>query len=196
MQNCFVVSANALERIGMERIVTDMGWNLHNLEDEPMPEDSIGIVGVDFQNIVANRLSDHLKEYSDYRIALFCTGDFPDTGLEIPEFVSAVLGLNFDVPEICAALKLVEAGHCLLPREVSELTRANQTNKCEAWNLTKREVQVSEVLAKGFTNKEIGLALGITTNTVDVHVSSIRRKLGVQNRTQIATTLINSGEIG
>lgn len=196
MQNCFVSSNNALERIGMEQIVADLGWQLNTFKRGAMPSDTIGLVGVDFQQIAVDELDAFLEQYSNHRIALFCAGDFPETGFDVPSFVSAVLGLNYNVPEICSALKLVEAGHCLLPRELSELTRAARSHGSDSWNLTKRELQVSKVLARGFTNKEIGRTLGIATNTVDVHVSSIRRKLGVQNRTQIATTLMSSGGFG
>jgi len=54
--------------------------------------------------------------------------------------------------------------------------------------LTRREQQVLELIAMGNTNKEIGLKLGISEQTVKNHVNSIYRKLGVRNRAQAAST--------
>lgn len=52
--------------------------------------------------------------------------------------------------------------------------------------LTSREVQVLRLVAKGRRNRQIAAELGIATNTVDRHVSSILRKTGASNRTEAA----------
>lgn len=46
-------------------------------------------------------------------------------------------------------------------------------------SLTKREIEVMELVAKGLHNKEIGRQLCITTGTVEQHLSHIFAKLGV-----------------
>jgi DNA-binding NarL/FixJ family response regulator len=50
--------------------------------------------------------------------------------------------------------------------------------------LSARETQILEAIAQGLTNNEVGAALGITEQTVKNHVSSILRKLAVNDRTQ------------
>ena len=50
--------------------------------------------------------------------------------------------------------------------------------------LTRRETDVLRQLADGGSNKEIGLALHMTSKTVMHHASSIYRKLGVRSRTE------------
>ncbi len=52
--------------------------------------------------------------------------------------------------------------------------------------LTARETEVLRLLAKGMLNKEIANALIISEKTVKNHISSIFRKLNVQDRTQAA----------
>ena len=52
--------------------------------------------------------------------------------------------------------------------------------------LTEREVQVLCLVAEGRRNRQIAAELGIATNTVDRHVSSILRKTGATNRTEAA----------
>jgi DNA-binding NarL/FixJ family response regulator len=53
--------------------------------------------------------------------------------------------------------------------------------------LSQREQQVLRLLADGRTNREIAAALGLSTETVKTHVSSILEKLDVKSRHQAAT---------
>jgi DNA-binding NarL/FixJ family response regulator len=52
--------------------------------------------------------------------------------------------------------------------------------------LTRRELDVLELLAAGRTNGQIATTLYISTKTASVHVSNILRKLGVANRVEAA----------
>jgi DNA-binding NarL/FixJ family response regulator len=56
--------------------------------------------------------------------------------------------------------------------------------RADAFHLTRREVQVLQLLAEGRSNAEIARALWITPQTVKFHLSNIYRKLGVANRTE------------
>lgn len=53
--------------------------------------------------------------------------------------------------------------------------------------LTKRELQVSDLIAQGLTNKQIAAQLVISPRTAQGHVEHILCKLGFTSRTQIAT---------
>ena len=62
--------------------------------------------------------------------------------------------------------------------------------------LTSREQDVFEGLARGFSNKEIAVKLGISYNTVVTHVYNIFRKLGINNRKEaIIRALVSSKSI-
>jgi len=52
--------------------------------------------------------------------------------------------------------------------------------------LSRRELEVLERLADGLTDREIAEALVISPRTVETHVGSILRKLGVRNRAEAA----------
>jgi two-component system, LuxR family, response regulator FixJ len=52
-------------------------------------------------------------------------------------------------------------------------------------SLTQRELEVFRRVADGETNKEIGLILGISPRTVEVHRLSAMRKLGAKNTAQL-----------
>jgi DNA-binding NarL/FixJ family response regulator len=56
----------------------------------------------------------------------------------------------------------------------------------DALGITPREAEVLELVARGYTNREIGTALFVSTKTASVHVSNILRKLGVSSRVEAA----------
>lgn len=59
--------------------------------------------------------------------------------------------------------------------------------------LTQRETEILGCLTEGSPNKMIARQLGITEATVKIHVKSLIRKIGVQNRTQAALWAIQIG---
>lgn len=59
--------------------------------------------------------------------------------------------------------------------------------------LSKREMEVLGELAKGMSNKEIATSLGISHQTVKNHVTSILRKLNVEDRTQATLYALKRG---
>ena len=56
-------------------------------------------------------------------------------------------------------------------------------------SLTPSERRVAEMAAEGPTNREIAQALFVTPKTVEVHLSSVYRKLGIRSRSQLAAAL-------
>lgn len=59
--------------------------------------------------------------------------------------------------------------------------------------LSSREMEVLGCVTKGMSNKEIATSLGISHQTVKNHVTSILRKLGVEDRTQAAVYALRHG---
>jgi DNA-binding NarL/FixJ family response regulator len=59
--------------------------------------------------------------------------------------------------------------------------------------LTERELEILKKVSDGLTNAEIGYALGISAQTVKNHVTSILRKLAVNDRTQAVVTALKRG---
>jgi NarL family two-component system response regulator LiaR len=59
--------------------------------------------------------------------------------------------------------------------------------------LTKREVEVLKVLAKGRSNKDIAVQLSISETTVRTHVSNILSKLHLASRTEAALFALKEG---
>jgi two-component system NarL family response regulator len=61
--------------------------------------------------------------------------------------------------------------------------------------LTSREIQVLEHLSQGLRNKEVAAILGISEETVRVHVKNILSKLSVNDRTAAVTLAVRRGII-
>jgi DNA-binding NarL/FixJ family response regulator len=59
--------------------------------------------------------------------------------------------------------------------------------------LTRREIEVLELLAEGLSNKGIALRLGISDQTVKFHVASISGKLGAHSRTGAVRLAVRRG---
>jgi DNA-binding NarL/FixJ family response regulator len=59
--------------------------------------------------------------------------------------------------------------------------------------LTDRELEILKKVSDGMTNAEIGYALGISAQTVKNHVTSILRKLAVNDRTQAVVMALKRG---
>jgi DNA-binding NarL/FixJ family response regulator len=61
-------------------------------------------------------------------------------------------------------------------------------------NLSKRETEILEQLCVGLANKEIADRLGISFETVRVHLKNIFEKLHVRSRTEAAVRFLNARE--
>lgn len=63
------------------------------------------------------------------------------------------------------------------------------------FGLTKREIQILELAARGVTNKLIGEQLNLSNRTIEVHMHNIFMKLGVSSRTEAVTRAIRDRSI-
>ncbi len=61
--------------------------------------------------------------------------------------------------------------------------------------LSPREVEILEYIARGNSNKQIARALRISDQTVKNHITSILRKLAVNDRTQAVVLALRQGWI-
>jgi DNA-binding NarL/FixJ family response regulator len=87
------------------------------------------------------------------------------------------------------AVKRVHAGGRYLPPPMSQALAARTPDS----NLSARERQVLELLAKGKSNKEIASELHISEATVKCHVSVILMRLNASDRTQAVVNALQRG---
>ena len=68
-------------------------------------------------------------------------------------------------------------------RAADLLCHLEATEEDSRWNLTPRELEILRLVAQGFGDKEVAVALEISEHTVHRHVSNILNKLDVPSRT-------------
>jgi DNA-binding NarL/FixJ family response regulator len=87
-----------------------------------------------------------------------------------------------DSDSILKAIRQVASGGKYFPDEVMKLFHERAMTP----DLTAREREVLEMMAKGLSNQEIGEALSISPESVKIHLKHIFEKLGVSNRVECA----------
>jgi DNA-binding NarL/FixJ family response regulator len=92
-----------------------------------------------------------------------------------------------DAEHLLQAVRLVNQGHMVIDPELvvalaDELTVAKDRD-AGAEALTEREIEVLQLLAFGYTNRDIARRLYISPDTVKTHLEHIYQKLGANDRT-------------
>ena len=98
--------------------------------------------------------------------------------------------LTSELPGVLAAIRFVKDGGTFAPLDLLLVGGPNQVSartEPPAVNcLTPRQMAVLSHLHQGKANKVIAYELGMSENTVKVHIHNIMRKTGATNRTQAA----------
>ena len=91
--------------------------------------------------------------------------------------------------ELFRAIRATTAGESVLAPTVTARLMTRMRAPAEE-NLSEREIEVLQLVARGNSNKEVGKALHISIATVKTHLIHIYNKLGVDDRTAAVTTAI------
>src|ERR1017187_2519963 len=86
--------------------------------------------------------------------------------------------------ELADCIQAVAAGGTWMENEVMRDSRLPRLTKSSA--LTPRALQVVDLVERGYKNKDIGVALGISTGTVKIHLKHIFEKTGIRGRYGLA----------
>jgi two-component system, NarL family, nitrate/nitrite response regulator NarL len=101
-------------------------------------------------------------------------------GIPGPQLIEIVRGLHDGDSYVSPGL----AGRLLSELKVG--ARVGKPAINDSSKLTAREEQILEHIARGLSNKEIGLELGIAEKTVKHYVTNVLQKLQVRNRVEAA----------
>lgn len=102
--------------------------------------------------------------------------------------------------ELLTAIRSVAAGNAylyptatkrLMNEYIERLKHGENTDTYEA--LSEREREVLALIAKGFSNKEIGEQLIISVKTVESHKSNVMEKLGLKTRPELVKFAVKKG---
>jgi len=94
-----------------------------------------------------------------------------------------------DADQLLAAIKMVAQGQSILSPAVLRKAAASLTTATispDLRDLTEREQEITRLVAKGLTNKQIAAQLFLSDGTVNNSLSTILHKLDLDHRTQLA----------
>lgn len=116
----------------------------------------------------------------------------------------AYLTKHIGVDDLISSIHRVHAGEVIISapmaaKMLDELAtledRKNARQVDQETNLSKREIEVLELVAGGTTNKEVAQDLFISENTVKGHLSRILEKMNARNRQQAVAMAMEKGII-
>lgn len=159
------------------------------LMDIKMPECS----GLDVLKLIK-------AEMPDIRIVMLTTSDEDEDLFNAIKYgASGYLLKNTNAKELVGMLSDIEKGEVsfspgLAVRILKEFRRSGASHDhpsqhaaedTKRGRLTRRQLEVLEMVAKGITYKEVGVALGLSERTVKYHMERIIELLQLENRAQV-----------
>jgi DNA-binding NarL/FixJ family response regulator len=90
---------------------------------------------------------------------------------------------------VLGAIRAVHRGERVIPTAVA----AKLAEFTPRTDLTQREVEVLQLVARGLSNRDVAGIIGRTDETVKVHLKNIFAKLGVADRTEAVTLALSRG---
>jgi DNA-binding NarL/FixJ family response regulator len=137
---------------------------------------------------------------NDARILVLTTFDLDEYVYEALRAGASGFVLKDDPPEqLLAAIRVIAGGDALLSpaitkRVIEKFTHIpRRTPPSQFDDLTERERDVFQLIARGLTNAEIGQELYISDTTVKTHITHILQKLGLRDRVQAVVLAYETG---
>jgi DNA-binding NarL/FixJ family response regulator len=106
--------------------------------------------------------------------------------------------------QLVAAVRMVRAGDALLAPSITRrlierfapTQAARSATGADLSGLTRRELEVLQLLARGMSNAELAVHLVLSEATIKTHVARILAKLGLRDRVQAVVLAYESGLVG
>jgi len=105
---------------------------------------------------------------------------------------------NTPPDKIKEAIKLVYNGGTVMQDvildKLKEELNSHRSRKIDKSLFSERELEIMDLIAKGFSNKDIAKEIFISEGTVKNYITSILNKTALEHRTQIAIYYLNGGK--
>ena len=145
-------------------------------------------------------------ERSQCKIVMLTTSaEEPDLLEAIKSGADGYLLKSLETGPFLTYLRGVERGEAAISRELSgilvkAISHQNETEKATTsasveTELTHRQVEILQLVAQGFSNKEMAERLSVSDHTIKYHLGEIFQRLHLKNRDQAADYAIRKGLI-
>lgn len=183
------------QRMGLARVFEDQ-FNVDTIVEAETPKDALRILGEGpAPDVIVADLNGHELSVVDLLanaapssglVLLTHPEDFGKHERAIDKGAHSVLSYCATPAEFKKAVKVALDREIFLRRPRSEGKDVAAVQPQGDVRLTPRQSEVLRLLSEGKSNGDIASDLGMSPNTVRIHVSSIFRALKVDNRTQAA----------
>jgi NarL family two-component system response regulator LiaR len=202
-----VVDEHPLSRAGLSSLLDTAGLEVVGEAESAEPAAAMArhlrpeVIIVDLDSAPAILVAIRLMAVSaphSHVVVLFAGDDFDLPGALAAGACGCVLKRT-STHEILAAIRAAARGELVIaPQVMGRLIRQMRrepTVASDATPLTPRELETLDLLARGWDNARIAKALYVSRSTVKHHISSILKKLRVDNRLQAAVRAVEEGLI-
>jgi len=204
----FIVAASSLARAGLENLLAAREFEVVGsvatietltdvLADAAPDVLLVDSSGEPFDAAMGSILSSGLA--ADMSVVILGDGVAPAASADaLRAGIRGALPSDISPDQLVAALQAAASGLFVLhPSHANEALPAGSAPARApdqlAESLTRRELEVLQMLAAGLSNKEIASRLNISDHTAKFHVASILGKLGASTRTEAVSLGIRRG---
>ncbi len=169
-------------------------------EELSLLKPDVALVDINLPGMSGIELIDYLRRHVPETLCMICTA-YDDDEKVFNALEAGAHGyiLKTTAPEKLteAIFELVNGGAPMSSQVARKVVQAFRKKEIipQNINLTEREKQVLELLAKGLLYKEIGARLGISQETVRRHCFNTYEKLHVHNRTEALNKYFGNSKI-
>lgn len=132
-------------------------------------------------------------------VGVIALTSYPNEGALRCMLSAGALGFVLKESDLCVlreAVRKVASGQSFIDPKVQRklIALAAKDHRAKGpFGLTPHQMQVLELLPRGLTNREIGLKLGISENTVKSHLKRAMKKLKAKDRVAAAAIALKEG---
>lgn len=183
------------QRMGLAQVFQDQ-FDVDTIVEAESPKEALRILGSESApDVIVADLNGHELSVVDLLanaapssglVLLTHPEDFGKHERAIDKGAHSVLSYCATPDEFQKAVKVALDREIFLRRPRKTEQAATEGTDQGSVRLTPRQTEVLRLLAEGKSNGDIAGVLGMSPNTVRIHVSSIFRALNVENRTQAA----------
>lgn len=135
------------------------------------------------------------RDLGKCRIAVLCLDEDIDIAARYLRAGAQGVFLGSTTPEeLVAGTRAIMRGEMAAPPQVVALLQPD-TSQPGSLELSSREFQVLELLAQGWTNREIADHLRISIKTVDTHRGHVLKKLRLRNNSDLTRFAVKHGYV-
>ncbi len=129
-------------------------------------------------------------EFPEARVLMLSTSNLEEDFVQaLDAGASGYLVKTAEPEELILAIRTVRAGERYLPKSIASRLAARPQRR----TFTPRELDVLDLLRRGMTNRDIGLALGLSENTAKTHVKGLFFKLEAADRAEAVARAYERG---